>query len=104
MAYLTSKFNSLKVIGTVTKIFASLLLVAGLVLPYDLSHLHSNVEQETDCLYCQLEQSSGSDPRPIAHAVPAALTALRAEAKSLAELPTTASKQHRQRAPPATFS
>ena len=104
MAYLTSKFKSLKVIGTVTKVFASLLLLAGLVLPYDLSHLHSSVEHETDCLYCQIEQSPSSDAGPIALSGQTALTAIGAQARPLADLPTTAPKQHRQRAPPANFS
>lgn len=104
MAHLTNKFRHLKVIGTVTKVFAGLLLLAGLVLPYDLSHLHSSVEQETDCLYCQIEQSPGSDAGPIALSGPVALTAIGTQARTLADLPTTSPKQHRQRAPPATFS
>ena len=104
MAHLTNKFRNLKVIGTVTKVFAGLLLLAGLVLPYDLSHLHSSVEQETDCLYCQIEQSPGSDAGPIALSGPVALTAIGAQARPSADLPTTAPKQHRQRAPPANFS
>ena len=104
MAHLTNKFRNLKVIGTVTKVFAGLLLLAGLVLPYDLSHLHSSVEQETDCLYCQIEQSPGSDAGPIALSGPVALTAIGTQARPLADLPATSPKQHRQRAPPATFS
>ena len=75
MAYQTSRFKSLKIIATATKVLAILLLLTGLVLPYDLSHLHTNLEQENDCLYCQIEQSPGSDAEPIALPGPVALSA-----------------------------
>jgi hypothetical protein len=81
-----------------------MLLLAGLVLPYDLSHLHSSVEQEIDCLYCQIEQSPGSDAGPIALSGPVAFTAISMQARPIADLSTTTPKQHRQRAPPANFS
>jgi hypothetical protein len=104
MAYQTSRFKSLKIIATATKVLAILLLLTGLVLPYDLSHLHTNLEQENDCLYCQIEQSPGSDAEPIALPGPVALSAIVTQGRPLADRPNPSRKQHRQRAPPANFS
>ena len=104
MAYQTSRFKSLKIIATATKVLAILLLLTGLVLPYDLSHLHTNLEQENDCLYCQIEQSSGSGAAPIAVTVPTALTAISKNTLPSADLPRRVVKQHRKRAPPTNFS
>jgi hypothetical protein len=104
MAYLTNQLPTLKVIGNITKAFACLVLLASLILPYELSHLHTNVDQETDCLYCQIEQSPGSGAAPIAVTVPTALTAISANTLPSADLPRRVVKQHRQRAPPTNFS
>ena len=104
MAHLTNQLENFKVIGNITKAFACLVLLAGLILPSELIHLHTNADQETDCLYCQIEQSPGSGAAPIAVTVPTALTAISKNPFPSADLPRRVVKQHRKRAPPTNFS
>ena len=104
MAHLTNQLENFKVIGNITKAFACLVLLAGLILPSELIHLHTNADQETDCLYCQIEQSPGSGAAPIAVTVPTALTAIIANTLPSDDLPRRVVKQQRQRAPPTNFS
>jgi len=104
MAHLTNQLENFKVIGNITKAFACLVLLAGLILPSELIHLHTNADQETDCLYCQIEQSPGSGAAPIAVTVPTALTAISKNTLPSADLPRRVVKQHRKRAPPSNFS
>ncbi len=104
MANLTSNFKSLSLIGTAAKGFATLLLLAGLVLPYDISHLHTNLEQENDCLYCQVENSPAANPVTKGLLSPVLLDVDNLDTTLLKGFAGAPRKLHRQRAPPAVFS
>jgi len=104
MANFIKTIRQMNMLAKTAQFFGTALVLASFLLPYDLSHLHTGLEQGTDCHYCQLEQNPGSNTSVFAVTHSAIFAQPELVAASSAAKFDRPANQNRQRAPPLNIS